>query len=47
MVGLRLGEYSTDIETVEMQPAARKQLRHGQIIIIRGDQVYTITGQRL
>ena len=47
MVGMRLGEYSTDIETVEARPAAKKEIRHGQIVIIRGDQVYTITGQRL
>lgn len=49
IVEIELGRVPTDIqsETVPYEPSARKQLRHGQIIIIRGDQVYTITGQRL
>ena len=39
---------ATDIESVETaQPAAIKALRNGQIVIIRGEEVYSITGYRL
>ena len=40
-------ELSTDIDNVPAIKSARKEIRHGQIVIIRGEQVYTITGQRL
>lgn len=48
MVGLRLGDDTSDIEVTEDEaPVYIKQIRHGQLVIIRGDQVYTVTGQRL
>lgn len=48
MVGLRLGkDTGTGIEAVDATEGCVKQIRHGQLIIIRGGQAYTITGQRL
>jgi hypothetical protein len=46
LVGLYLGEdVSTNIEEVETGVACTKVLRNGQIVILRGDNAYTITGQ--
>ena len=46
LVGLRLGEdVSTNIEEVETGVMCTKVLRNGQIVILRGDNAYTITGQ--
>ena len=51
--GFSYSNYTTlcDTEGVEEvasdQPAARKVIRNGQIIIIRGDAVYSITGARI
>ena len=46
LVGLRLGEdTSTNVEEVETGVACTKVLRNGQIVILRGDNAYTITGQ--
>lgn len=51
VVGLRLGNGpAEDINQLPLQGAggpAYKEIRHGQIIIIRGGVEYTITGQRL
>lgn len=48
MVGLRLGkDTGTGIEAVDATEGCVKQIRHGQLIIIRGGQAYSITGQRL
>ena len=47
LVGLRLGEQLSDIETVDVTVPAYKEIRHGQIIIIRGGVEYTLTGARL
>lgn len=47
LVGLRLGEQLSDIETIDVTVPAYKEIRNGQIIIIRGGEVYTITGQKL
>jgi len=48
VVEINLGSTPDGVEMTESgQPAARKEIRHGQLIIIRGDQVYTVTGQRL
>jgi predicted extracellular nuclease len=49
LVGLSLGKGTGLEETDSRQPTAgcQKQIRHGQLIIIRGAQAYTITGQRL
>ena len=47
LVGLHLGDTTTAVENVTIMEPARKEIRHGQIVIIRGEQVYTITGQRL
>ena len=41
---------ATDVETSDampLPPQAQKEIRHGQLIIIRGGVEYTITGQRL
>ena len=38
---------STDIEETAVVPMAQKLLRNGQIVIIRGEVVYTITGERI
>lgn len=38
---------STDIENTTIVPVAQKLLRNGQIVIIRGEAVYTITGERI
>ena len=46
LVGLHLGEeVSTNVEEVETGVKCTKVLRDGQIIILRGDKAYTITGQ--
>ena len=46
LVGLHLGEdTSTNVEEVETGVACTKVLRNGQIVILRGDNAYTITGQ--
>jgi uncharacterized membrane protein len=38
---------TTDIEETTIVPMAQKLLRNGQIVIIRGEAVYTITGERI
>ena len=38
---------TTDIEETAVVPSAQKLLRNGQIVIIRGEAVYTITGERI
>ena len=38
---------TTDIENTTIVPVAQKLLRNGQIVIIRGEAVYTITGERI
>jgi hypothetical protein len=53
VVGLRLGDEPTEGIDYTLFPSgencgkAQKEIRHGQIIIIRGGVEYTITGQRL
>ena len=47
LVGLRLGEQLSDIETIDVTVPAYKEIRNGQIIIIRGGVEYTLTGARL
>lgn len=50
LVGLRLGDEpgeAIEITTDNTLPATHKIIRHGQIIIIRGGEEYSITGQRL
>jgi len=47
MVGLRLGNGTDAFDAVHAAGGCIKQIRHGQFIIIRGDQSYTVTGQRL
>ena len=37
----------TDVENTEVETKAQKVLRNGQILILRGDAVYTITGVRV
>jgi hypothetical protein len=37
----------TDIEETSVEPAAVKALMNGQIVIIRGEAVYSITGVRI
>lgn len=38
---------ATDVENTEVETKAQKVLQNGQILILRGDAVYTITGVRL
>lgn len=38
---------ATDVENTEVETKAQKVLRNGQILILRGDAVYTITGVRV
>lgn len=38
---------ATDVENTEVETKAEKVLRNGQILILRGDAVYTITGVRV
>ena len=47
LVGLKLGSSQQGVENVAVEGAAHKELRNGQIVIVRGDNVYTITGERL
>ncbi len=48
LVGLRLGENVEALEAIDIsEPQAHKEIRNGQIVIIRSGVVYTITGQRL
>lgn len=37
----------SDVETIFVEEAAQKVLRDGQLVIIRGEEVYTITGVRI
>ena len=40
--------HGTDIETVQSAAdSAQKAIRNGQIVIIRGEEVYTLTGERI
>lgn len=41
------GCWYTGTEQVENAPAAQKEIRNGQMVIIRGDAIYSITGARL
>ena len=41
------GETPQDVENVATTPAAAKALRDGQMVIIRGNAVYSITGARI
>lgn len=51
--GTTYSNYSTacgqgsDVETVVCQPSAIKAIRDGQLVIIRGEEVYSITGERI
>ena len=48
VVGLRLGESSEEgTEILRDEPQIQKEIRHGQLIIIRGGEEYTITGLRV
>lgn len=37
----------SDVETIVVEQAAQKVLRNGQLFIVRGDEVYTVTGVRV
>jgi hypothetical protein len=37
----------TSTEKVGSEPAAKKAIRNGQIVIVRGEAVYTLTGTRI
>jgi hypothetical protein len=43
----RCGGGESILETVAIEPAARKAIRDGQLVIVRGDEVYSVTGIRL
>ena len=51
LVGLRLGEDEpidpSGLDQTTVSVPCRKEIRHGQIVIIRGDAVYTVTGQKV
>lgn len=47
LVGLRLGETVSDIESVSSSVPARKILRNGQLYIEIDGQLFTITGSRI
>lgn len=51
LVGLRLGEDlpidTSGLDETTVSVPCRKEIRHGQIVIIRGDAVYTVTGQKV
>lgn len=48
LVGLKLGNTPTSIENAAANDEqVRKEIRHGQIVIIRSGVEYTVTGQRL
>lgn len=47
LVGLRLGETVSDIESVSTSVPARKILRNGQLYIEIDGQLFTITGNRI
>lgn len=48
LVGLKLGNTHTSIEnTSANEEQVRKEIRHGQLIIIRSGVEYTVTGQRV
>ena len=50
LVGLRLGEEEIDpsgLDQTTVSVPCRKEIRHGQIVIIRGDAVYTVIGQKV
>lgn len=47
IVGLNPGVYQTATETVSDEPAAVKVVINGQLLILRGEQVFDITGRRL
>lgn len=48
VIDINLGNYApTALEMVQIEPQARKEIRHGQLIIIRGGEAFTVTGQRV
>lgn len=48
LVGLKLGNTPTALENTSVDgEQARKEIRHGQLIIIRGGEAFTVTGQRV
>ncbi len=47
LVGLQFDKTVTTTENLTIEPNAQKILRHGQLIIIRGGEAFTVTGQRL
>lgn len=48
VIDINLGNSApTALEMVQIEPQARKEIRHGQLIIIRGGEAFTVTGQRL
>ena len=48
VIDINLGNSApTALEMVQIEPSARKEIRHGQLIIIRGGEAFTVTGQRV
>ena len=51
--GVAFGNYTTqcgssqDVELVPVQQKAKKELRNGQLVIVYGDAVYSVTGARV
>ena len=44
---LRIKSTPTDIETVQTDNAPRKELRNGQLVIIRNGETFSLNGQKL
>lgn len=48
VIDINLGNSATTaLEMMQIEPSARKEIRHGQLIIIRGGEAFTVTGVRV
>ena len=48
VIDINLGNSATTaLEMIQIEPSARKEIRHGQLIIIRGGEAFTVTGVRV
>ena len=49
VIEIELGKSSgpTALDKEQIEPMTRKEIRHGQLLIIRGGEAFTVTGQRV
>lgn len=48
VIDINLGNSATTaLEMMQIEPSARKEIHHGQLIIIRGGEAFTVTGVRV